>query len=87
MYSEFGSFFGRYRDVSLDLLVSRYARYYIVFRRDDYLYVNPHSALPTRQIREHNLEPLLRPFHGHAAVRLADGELVDDVLLLGLHLP
>ena len=35
----------------MDLLVSRYARYYIFFRRDDYLYVNPHPALPTRQIR------------------------------------
>jgi hypothetical protein len=52
-------------------------------------YVNPPTPKtpPTRHIREQNLEPLLGPFHGHAAVRLADGELVDDVLLLGLHLP
>ena len=56
--------------------------------RDDYLYVNPHPTTPpTRHIREQNLEPLLGPFDGHAPVRLADGELVDDVLLLGLHLP
>ena len=70
----------------MDLLVSRYARYYI-FSADDYLYVNPHPALPTHHIREQTLEPLLGPLDGHAAVRLADGELVDDVLLLGLHLP
>ena len=71
----------------MNLLVNRYARYYIFFRRDDYLYVNPHPAPPTRHIREETLEPLLGPLDGHAAVRLADGELVDDVLLLGLHLP
>ena len=55
--------------------------------RDDYPIPKPHPAPSTRHIREQNLEPLLGPFHGHAAVRLADGELVDDVLLLGLHLP
>ena len=55
--------------------------------RDDHLYANPHPAPPTRHIREQNLEPVLRALDGHAAVRLADGELVDDVLLLGLHLP
>ena len=75
----------------MDLLVSRYARYYI-FRlrsRDDHIYIKiayPQTP-PTRHIREQNLEPLLRPFHGHAAVRLAHGQFVDDVLLLGLHLP
>ena len=54
----------------------------------DYLYVNPPTPqTPPTRPREQTLEPLLGPLDGHAAVRLADGELVDDVLLLGLHLP
>ena len=74
----------------MDLLVSRYARYYIfpVRSRDDHIYKN--SPTPKRRRRalgEQNLEPLLGSLDGHAAVRLADGQFVDDVLLLGLHLP